>query len=192
MFDRFFSTKAPGRGLGLAAALGVVRGHRGQLEVQSAPGEGTAVRLYLPASPRTAGQAPAPAPPEDGRPGGTILVVEDDSTLRAAVERALAANGFGVLTACDGSEAVELFRVHASQIEAVLLDLTLPGLSGAEVLPALRALRRDVPVVVWSGYSDAEIAAHFAGAAPDAVLAKPLQPKDPFAALRSAIESRRG
>ena len=119
-------------------------------------------------------------------------MVEDDFTLRAGVERALAANGFGVVTASDGSEAIECFRAQPSRIQVVLLDLTLPDLSGAEVLPILRSLRPDVPIVVWSGYSEVEISAQFAGAPPDAVLTKPFKPKDLFATLRRAIESRRG
>jgi len=188
MFDPFFTTKAAGRGLGLAAALGVVTRHRGRLDVESAVGKGTVVRLQLPASPRQAPRAAAAAPSDPWRPGGTILVAEDDLALRLAVERMLSAVGFAVLGASDGREALEVFTAHADEIDAVLLDLTMPVLSGAEVLPALRALRSGVPVVVWTGYSEAELASRLGREKPDVVLSKPLQPSDLLEGLRQALE----
>jgi DNA-binding response OmpR family regulator len=97
-----------------------------------------------------------------------------------------------VLCASDGRGAVEVFRERAAEIDAVLLDLTMPGLSGAEVFTALRAVREDVPVVVWSGYGETEIAARFGEHKPDAVLHKPFQPSELFAGLRKALEKPRG
>jgi len=115
-------------------------------------------------------------------------VAEDDLALRLAVERMLSAVGFAVLGASDGREALEVFTAHADEIDAVLLDLTMPVLSGAEVLPALRALRSGVPVVVWTGYSEAELASRLGREKPDVVLSKPLQPSDLLEGLRQALE----
>ncbi|HXV37727.1 MAG TPA: MASE1 domain-containing protein, partial [Myxococcota bacterium] len=144
MFDPFFTTKFAGRGLGLAAALGIARRHQASIEVESAVGRGTTVRVCFPASPRER-SAPFAASPGDGWRGtGTVLVVEDEPALRRMTAGILAGAGFGVLTAADGREALALLRAHRHEIRAVLLDLTMPGISGSEVLSALRALDPDV------------------------------------------------
>ncbi len=154
IFEPFFSTKEIGRGLGLAAVLGIVKGIGGALTVQSAPGQGTRFDLAF-----AAAAAPSTAQPPDALPapkqGSTrlVLVVDDEPMLRALARRALRSAGFEVLEAPDGQSGVRLFTDAAPQICAVVLDLTMPGMSGNEVLRVIRGQDATVPVIITSGYA---------------------------------------
>ncbi|HXV36228.1 MAG TPA: response regulator, partial [Myxococcota bacterium] len=144
-----------------------------------------------PASPRER-SAPFAASPGDGwRGSGALLVVEDEPALRRMTAGMLVGAGFRVLTAADGREALALFRAHRHEVRAVLLDLTMPGVSGSEVLSALRALDPDVRVVICSGYSEVEVCSRL-DAIPDAVLLKPFRPRELLARLREVLERPRG
>jgi PAS domain S-box-containing protein len=173
IFDPFFSTKAPGRGLGLSAVLGILHGHGGGFRIASAVGVGTSFEVLLPAAQPATPPAEDTAPAGDARGTGTVLLVDDDRGIRASLSPLLAALGFDVLEAAGGREAVALFHAHAASIRWVLMDLTMPDLDGHSALVALRAIAPDVRVVMTSGWAPAEVLARFADHPPAALLPKP-------------------
>ena len=180
LFDPFFTTKFTGRGLGMSVVQGVVRGHNGAIVVSSQPNRGAAVsilfpvveskRAHAPASPPTNLVAPAPV-----ALSGTVLVAEDEATLRLLVERILKRMGLRVLTAEDGAEAVELFRRNANDITLVILDFTMPKLDGIKTLEALRAIQPQLTAVLTSGYDVENIHQRYAQEGFAAFIRKPFQ-----------------
>jgi PAS domain S-box-containing protein len=157
-FDPFFTTKGFGRGLGLSTALGIVRGHGGFVQLRSGLGRGTELRMLFPVRSEPVVEL-APAPPRASPASseqGTILIVDDEQLVRAVASALLEQAGFRVLEARDGLEGLELFRQHQAEIQAVLLDLSMPRLSGEETLVEIRKLRPEARILLTSGFSEQE------------------------------------
>jgi PAS domain S-box-containing protein len=180
IFDPFFSTKFTGRGLGLCAVLGIIRGHKGALSVESAPGEGTVFRIFLPRAPQeTAEEVIRPGFTTNGFAGhGSVLVVDDEEPVRSVAAMMLARLGFEPVMADSGTEALERFRSMGGAVAAVLLDLTMPDMTGCEVLREILAMRSDTRVIAMSGYTEEDAMPQFEGGRIAAFLQKPFSPDD--------------
>jgi PAS domain S-box-containing protein len=191
IFDPFFSTKFTGRGLGLAAVMGIVESHHGHVRIRSAPGEGTTFRILFPAVPDSADVGPPRVSATQWRGQGTVLVVEDEEGVREVVRRMLERFGFEVITAEDGIAALERLEAHQGAFAAVLLDLTMPRMTGQEALHEIRRLRPDVPMVLMSGYTEQEVASKLLDTAGGATgfLQKPFLPEDLTSVLRDVSQA---
>ena len=162
IFDPFFTTKFTGRGLGLSAVQGIVRGHKGTLKVYSRPGRGTTFKVLFPATEETAPAAPAPRIPAAAA-GELVLVVDDEEIIRRTAKSMLERHGYTVVVADDGQKALELFEVLADKVALVLLDMTMPVLSGEETFRLMKNIRPGIKVLLSSGYNESEAVRRFTG-----------------------------
>ena len=191
IFEPFFTTKTTGRGLGLAATLGIVRGHKGGLTVQSQPGQGTCFDLVFPASAR------APLPRPSGRPESepltaTVLVIDDEEQLRLVTTDILANDGLRVLSAHNGRAGIVLYHENKGQIDLVILDLSMPGLDGEETFHLLRTMNPALPILLMSGYDEGEVAQRFVGNDLTAFVHKPFTPAALLQAVRTSLRASTG
>jgi PAS domain S-box-containing protein len=185
IFDPFFSTKFTGRGLGLSAVSGIARAYGGGVRVISTPGQGSTFEVFLPLQANLA-EAPVEPVMRNSRPS-VALVVDDEPVVQETVRIALERGGFTVLIANSGERALESVRKRGAAIDLVLLDLSMPGMSGEETLERIRAECPEVPVAICSGYSEEEMAPRFKGKNVQAFVKKPFTAQRLLAAAAALV-----
>ncbi|HJV33807.1 PAS domain S-box protein [Geomonas sp.] len=195
LFDPFFTTKFTGRGLGMAAAQGIVRAHHGMIMLESTEGKGTKFRILFPVLPAEETAAEEAATAQDGVPAmaetarNKILIVDDEEYVRSLGVEYARHFGYQPLEACNGVEAIEIYKEQGSQIAVVVLDLTMPVMDGVATFVELKKLDSEVRILLSSGYSEQTISDRFPGEKPCGFLQKPFQARDFEQKIRQALPS---
>jgi PAS domain S-box-containing protein len=176
IFDPFFSTKFTGRGLGMSVVLGIVRGHKGAIIIESMPGRGTTVQVLFPAGEAVAEiHKPSSNISSAATPSGTILVVDDEEMVRSVCEVVLQRLGYKTLSAADGEEALMFLQKHSTEIVLVLLDLTMPKMDGYRTFQEMRRIRPDIRIILCSGYGEEAATERFVHSGLNGFIKKPFQ-----------------
>ncbi|HVX66755.1 MAG TPA: PAS domain S-box protein [Bryobacteraceae bacterium] len=191
IFDPFFTTKFTGRGMGLPSAQGIVRGHHGGMQVETVAGRGTCFRVLLPYAAKPAEPPPPPSAPPAAQARGAVLVVDDEQIVRQTARAAIERMGLTVLAAAGGEEALEILNAHTGEIVLVLLDMSMPGMSGMDVLSAIRRVAPTIPVLICSGYSEEEVVRRFEGLPFDGILEKPFTARTLTTRVDRALAARK-
>jgi CheY-like chemotaxis protein len=187
IFDPFFTTKVTGRGLGLAALLGIVRGHKGAIRVYSEVGKGTTFKIIFPSSPKATAKSTEDSLLEKKwKDSGKILIIDDDESVWTAMRRALEIIGFMILTAPDGVQGLSVIEKN-KDIRLVILDLTMPRMSGEEVFKKIRRIGSEVPVILMSGYNEQELSSRLAGKGLAEFMQKPVRMQVLLGKVRNAL-----
>jgi CheY-like chemotaxis protein len=190
LFEPFYTTKFTGRGLGMSAVLGIIMSHGGVLQLFSQKGQGTTFKVYLPVQiDELAGDnthAPSESPVQ-WMGTGTILLVEDEDQVRIIAKTLLEMFGFTVIEAADGKEALELYQNNISDITLVLTDMGMPIMDGCELFFKLKSLNPQLPIIISSGFGDAEVSSRIASDEIAGIISKPYNPNQLREALKNAL-----
>ena len=195
LFEPFFSTKKgqSGKkhsGLGLATAFGIVKGHNGAIRVESEVGQGTTFKVWLPADVDLLAEEDIISKLDVSGGSETVMVVDDEESLRNMFDRVLSTAGYRVLLAADGTEALEIFESEAGQIDLVILDMIMPEMNGAATFRHLKELDPSVCVLLCSGYSDQGQAQDILTAGARGFIQKPFSFQDVLSKVRTLLDER--
>jgi CheY-like chemotaxis protein len=186
IFEPFYTTKFTGRGLGMSAVLGIVISHGGALQLFSQPDQGTTFKVYLPVQASgTAVDEFLTQPADQWRGSGTVLIAEDEDPIRDIARNFLEMFGFTVLEAANGKEALEIYQKNAAEITIVLTDMGMPLMDGYELFHKLKTLDPELPIIISSGYGDAEVSERIGSDNIAGIISKPYNPNQ----LREVLKS---